>query len=607
MALRPVPETFLVAFSLAGENAELVRSIAEHVEEQLGRGAVFYYEWYAHYIAGDDADLKLQAIYTRSELVVLCISGSYGGKPWPLAEHRAIRSRSLQIDERTGKSESERVLPLRVADGDIPGLLLNTITVDARQRPPSETANVIVARLALIRSDSPNVGNEDPHDERSGEEQVKSAWRSASNLPPRNNQFVGREKELRAIHRSLNRKYRYGVTRELVIHGHGGVGKTALALEYAWSHASDYPGGVFFVDCGFDHRPQLEAFATKREAEATGPEPLVTRVKHRLESGPASLLILDGVPDVRQWNSDALQRDLPTGACRRLITTLDHRVWNIEQIFPGRLSKAQGVALLSTYRRDASTDVNRSAAARIVDGCEGFPLALIIIGIYMSRNPSVSWTRYAADLLVKGFGPFAATEHAVADIAAYEKSIEVVFADLLSTLASAERRAIEYVAVLQRVYPEWLILLLEHDADIIVEPSPGFDGPGDAVLARLAEQQLLIRRSDSVDAVSLHAVLGRFLSDRLESEARAETLRQRIKQVAEEMGGSLDQRFGHVTWFNAGKGFGFINVRNLGDVFVHISAVERAGLRTLTEGQRLFFEHDNDRGKTFASNLQPAT
>jgi len=61
---------------------------------------------------------------------------------------------------------------------------------------------------------------------------------------------------------------------------------------------------------------------------------------------------------------------------------------------------------------------------------------------------------------------------------------------------------------------------------------------------------------------------------------------------------------GIVKWFNGTKGYGFIQPDAGGpDVFVHVSAVEKAGLRGLNEGQKVSFELVNERGKTAAANL----
>jgi CspA family cold shock protein len=64
---------------------------------------------------------------------------------------------------------------------------------------------------------------------------------------------------------------------------------------------------------------------------------------------------------------------------------------------------------------------------------------------------------------------------------------------------------------------------------------------------------------------------------------------------------------GTVKWFNPTKGYGFIQPQSGdGDVFVHISAVERAGLSTLNEGQVVEYELVTNRGKTSAENLKVA-
>ncbi len=67
---------------------------------------------------------------------------------------------------------------------------------------------------------------------------------------------------------------------------------------------------------------------------------------------------------------------------------------------------------------------------------------------------------------------------------------------------------------------------------------------------------------------------------------------------------------GTVKWFNATKGYGFIQPEDgTADVFVHVSAVERAGMDALREGQKVAYEVQRDprRGKSSAENLRPAS
>jgi CspA family cold shock protein len=62
---------------------------------------------------------------------------------------------------------------------------------------------------------------------------------------------------------------------------------------------------------------------------------------------------------------------------------------------------------------------------------------------------------------------------------------------------------------------------------------------------------------------------------------------------------------GTVKWFNKVKGYGFIQPSDGGkDVFVHITAVERAGMDTLAEGQKVNYDLVSERGKTAAANLK---
>ncbi len=156
MPVREVPSRFAVAFSLAGEQRQLVLQVAQEVEAVLGRTTVFYDDWYEHWIAGSDADLLLQGLYgERAELVVICVSGAYGDKPWTRTEHRAVRARHMQA---VTEEDRHRILPVRVGDGDVEGILFNEIVPDLRRKTAAEAAELIVARLNLVRGYSGDVG-----------------------------------------------------------------------------------------------------------------------------------------------------------------------------------------------------------------------------------------------------------------------------------------------------------------------------------------------------------------------------------------------------------------------------------------------------------------
>ncbi|MEW8036290.1 MAG: TIR domain-containing protein [Candidatus Thiodiazotropha sp.] len=151
MSSRQFPDKFLVAFSFAGEQRNLVRTVAEAVENKLGPDTVFLDEWFEHAIAGDDADLKLLDIYgEKCVLVVVCISEQYGDKPWTQAEHAAIRSRVMKARESRLKQELNSILPIRVGDGEVKGIPFTTIAPDIRKKTTDEAAELIVKRLSLV-------------------------------------------------------------------------------------------------------------------------------------------------------------------------------------------------------------------------------------------------------------------------------------------------------------------------------------------------------------------------------------------------------------------------------------------------------------------------
>jgi TIR domain-containing protein/LysM domain-containing protein len=145
-----VPDRFLVAFSYAGEQRDVVEPMADGVAQILGEGYVFFAPWWEHYLAGTDADLKLQQIYTTAVLTVVCVSGRYGEKVWTLAEWQAINARVMQARASAGEAQKLGVLPVRVGDGDPPGLFANTIAPDVRGRTAADRTALVLDRFRLI-------------------------------------------------------------------------------------------------------------------------------------------------------------------------------------------------------------------------------------------------------------------------------------------------------------------------------------------------------------------------------------------------------------------------------------------------------------------------
>jgi hypothetical protein len=150
MTTRAMPDKFLVAFSFAGEQRDFVRGIAEAVEKELGSETVFFDEWFEFFIAGANADLKLQEIYgQRCELAVFCVSKPYGAKPWTTAEHEAIRARQMQLKTSTYESDRHRIRPASWPNSSVRQHDMNF----AEQLRVLQTAQDDPAKLALATVD----------------------------------------------------------------------------------------------------------------------------------------------------------------------------------------------------------------------------------------------------------------------------------------------------------------------------------------------------------------------------------------------------------------------------------------------------------------------
>ena len=148
---------FEVAISYASDNKqETVRSVAELLRDKLGKGKVFFAEWFEAELAGPDAQVVLQNYYGRlSRLVVVCVCQRYNDKSWTQEEWRAIQAFERQLrDGGTDNIKRMRFLPLRFGDGEIDGLFSTALVPDVRNRTPQVIADLILKRLDLCKNKS---------------------------------------------------------------------------------------------------------------------------------------------------------------------------------------------------------------------------------------------------------------------------------------------------------------------------------------------------------------------------------------------------------------------------------------------------------------------
>jgi hypothetical protein len=152
MMQQRAPEKFLVAFSFAREQVELVRAVAESVLASVGPGSVFLDEWYEARIAGAGADRELRAIFAELDtLVVVCVSKEYGSKPWTQTELETVRERLMESRLPTANRRMRySILPIQVGDGNLDDFSRTAIIPDIRGRSAEEAATLIVDRLRMM-------------------------------------------------------------------------------------------------------------------------------------------------------------------------------------------------------------------------------------------------------------------------------------------------------------------------------------------------------------------------------------------------------------------------------------------------------------------------
>lgn len=306
---------------------------------------------------------------------------------------------------------------------------------------------------------------------------IKRAQRHKSSkgiVPAHNETFVGRESELACIFRELTGG-RVGVP--VAICGLAGLGKSAIAYEYAHVYAQQYPGGRFALSTAgkSDLRLVLGEFGqlmgiSFTEEEQKDLDARALRVWRFLENGPCRLLVLDNVDDADLISESRLAELLPRGEFAHYLVTTRHDITSAEHLISLALdpmSTATGVALFEKFDVDPHSeqllrlgnDVEREAAAKIVEQLGGHALCLELIAAYLKKNPSVAFVDYLERLNREGIDALLSIDQAGVTVSRHRETNGLrLFLPSFKDLSALERAVCQYAALLppDRIALPWI-------------------------------------------------------------------------------------------------------------------------------------------------------
>lgn len=136
---------FDVSLSFPGTARNYVENIVKELEKLIGPDSYFYDNNYKAQLARPSLDLLLQDIYkNRSKLIVVFVGIDYQNREWCGLEFKAIRDLLMQ-------KENEKIMYIKIDDGDVEGVFKTDGYIDSRNHTPIEIASFIIERLNLIK------------------------------------------------------------------------------------------------------------------------------------------------------------------------------------------------------------------------------------------------------------------------------------------------------------------------------------------------------------------------------------------------------------------------------------------------------------------------
>jgi len=361
---------------------------------------------------------------------------------------------------------------------------------------------------------------------------------SPTTIPDHNPHFVGRIDELRKLRETLALGRVGAIT---TLHGIGGIGKSALAFEYAHAYADDYPDGRYLIGCEGDTDlrisllklvPQLGIELT--EAEQRDLEAAAARVKTTLCSRRRMLLVLDNVDDPRLLAQRQCARYLPDGAKVHVLATTrmgPDCLPGTECIALDWLAETDALRLLEYHRpfSISAGDDEWKAGLRIVRRLGGHSLAVEVVAVYLWQNPDVSYQGYLERLECEGLEAIegAGGDELVQLSRHTEKLVGNLLEPTLSALSAEELSALEVASLLppDNIAMPWLQqLACQEFPELGRAPRPGHPDPWRRIVRRLTGLRLLTP-SDSGTTCRMHRLVQDVVTRRME-ERRPKRVRQ---------------------------------------------------------------------------------
>ncbi|HUW67550.1 MAG TPA: TIR domain-containing protein, partial [Candidatus Nanoarchaeia archaeon] len=323
---------------------------------------------------GSNFVLEMQQAAAKAERTIAVLSPAYLNALYTQPEWAAAF-----VQDPTG--EKGTLLPVCIRKCDLKGLLSSIIHIDLVNLDENAAKDALLKGISRERA-KPLVKPAFPKDI---QHSVARQPRFPGALPPiwnvphnRNPNFTGREEHLAKMKDALNSGKPAALTQAM--HGLGGVGKTQLALEYAYRNAAEYD--IVWWIRSEEHATLAADYASLaeeldlREKDAIDQQVIIKAVKHRLEQIPKWLLIFDNAKDLAE-----VRKYIPQGETGHLLITSQNPSWRgIATPLDVRvLKREESVDFL--LNRTGYTD--RDAAGALAEALGDLPLALEQAGAYI--------------------------------------------------------------------------------------------------------------------------------------------------------------------------------------------------------------------------------